>query len=160
MKLHLRLAAILSCLVIAPIDGRAEESHGEHSGGHEFHQNMLAAFVGVSSEDRGDTAFTLGLEYERLLSPSFGLGLVAERAFGDLDFWIYVAPFAFHSGQWKFYAGPGVEDSDEHGSEFLFRLGVEYAFEVGDFEIAPQLDVDFVNGEEVLVLGLVIGKGF
>jgi hypothetical protein len=57
------------------------------------------------------------------------------------------------------YIAPGVEDG-EHGTESLLRLGVEYAFEVGAVEIAPQLAVDFVDGEEVLVLGVVIGKAF
>jgi hypothetical protein len=37
---------------------------------------------------------------------------------------------------------------------------VEYAFEVGDFEISPQFDVDFVDGDQVLVFGLAFGQGF
>jgi len=32
-------------------------------------------------------------------------------------------------------------------------------FEVGRFEIAPQLDVDFVDGDQVLVFGVTIGRG-
>jgi hypothetical protein len=48
----------------------------------------------------------------------------------------------------------------EHGNEFLLRFGVEYAFDIGGFEIAPQIDADFVNGEEVFVFGLTFGKGF
>ena len=78
---------------------------------------------------------------------------------GDLDFWVYALPFAYHSERWKFYVAPGVEDGDE-GSEFLARVGGEYAFAAGTWEISPQLNVDFVDGEEVFVLGLVFGKGF
>ena len=36
----------------------------------------------------------------------------------------------------------------------------EYAFEAGSWEISPELVVDFVDGEDVWVLGLVFGKGF
>ena len=60
----------------------------------------------------------------------------------------------------KFYIAPGIEDSDAHGSESLVRLSAEYAFEKGAWEISPQLAVDFVDGEEVLILGVVFGKGF
>lgn len=45
-------------------------------------------------------------------------------------------------------------------SESLLRLGGEYAYEVGEWEISPQLDWDFVDGEQVWVLGVVFGKGF
>ncbi len=47
-----------------------------------------------------------------------------------------------------------------HGTESLVRLSAEYAFEAGAWEISPQLAVDFVDGEEVLILGFVFGKGF
>ncbi len=53
----------------------------------------------------------------------------------------------------------GIEDSD-HASESLIRVGGEYAFEVGAWEIAPQINVDFVDGEETVVAGVLIGKGF
>ena len=53
----------------------------------------------------------------------------------------------------------GAEDGEE-GSESLMRLGAEYAFEVGAIEVAPQLALDFVGGEKILVLGVVFGKSF
>jgi hypothetical protein len=40
------------------------------------------------------------------------------------------------------------------------RAGVEYSFEVGSFEIAPQFTVDFVDGDAVIVFGAVFAKGF
>ncbi len=73
---------------------------------------------------------------------------------------VYAVPFAYHTGHLKIFIAPGIEDSDHHGREFLLRLGVEYGFEVGNYEIAPQFDIDFVDGEEVLVLGLVIARRF
>ena len=125
---------------------------------HNFHPNSLALFVGVTDEGRHQ-ALALGIEYERRLNESFGVGVLAEHTFGDLDFWVYAVPFAYHTGRWKFYIAPGVEDGD-HGSESLVRVGGEYAFEVGEWEISPQLDVDLVDGDEVFVLGVTFGKGF
>ena len=134
------------------------ESGLDHETTHEFHPNLLALFVGVADEGR-DEALALGIEYERRLNKSFGIGVLAEYTSGDLDFWVFAVPFAYHTGRWKFYVAPGIEDG-EHGSETLVRIGGEYGFEVGAWEIAPQLDVDFVDGDSVLVLGVTFGKGF
>lgn len=131
----------------------------EHGEGHEFHANVIGLFAGVTNDDR-DGAFTLGLEYERRFSEVFGVGAVLERAWGDLDFWLYMVPFSYRAGPWKFYVAPGIEDSEHHGSEFLFRIGLERAFQVGQFEVSPQFNLDFVDGEEVIVLGLVFAKGY
>jgi hypothetical protein len=135
--------------------------HGPNSGHeatHDIHPNFLALFVGITDEGRRE-AITLGIEYERRMNETFGIGLVVEHAFGDLDFWVYAVPFAYHTGRWKFFVAPGVEDGD-HGSEALVRIGGEYAFEFSGWEISPQFDVDFVDGEEVFVLGVAFGKGF
>ena len=126
---------------------------------HEFHRNFVAGFIGVTHEGRRDNGFALGIAYERILNESFGIGVIAEHTFGDFNFWVYAVPFAYRTGRWRMYIAPGVEDGED-STESLVRLGVEYAFEVGRLEIAPQLAVDFVDGEEVLVLGAVIGKGF
>jgi len=135
------------------------ESVSDHEMAHDFHQNLLALFIGVTHEGRRDNGLALGIEYERRLNESFGVGIVAEHTFGDLDFWVYAVPFAYHTGRWKFYIAPGVEEGD-HGNESLVRLGGEYAYEVGAWEISPQLDVDFVGGDQTLVLGVTFGKGF
>lgn len=128
-----------------------------HEATHEFHPNFMGIFFGFTDEGR-DEGFALGFDYERRLNRSFGIGFLAEHTF-DLDLTVYAVPFAFHAGAWKLYAAPGIEDT-EHGSESLVRLGVEYAFEVDAWEIAPQLNVDFVDNDEVYVLGVTIGKGF
>ena len=128
---------------------------------HEFEPNLLAVFVGITSEDRRDNGLAVGLEYERRLSKSFGIGALAERTFGDIDTWVFAAPFAYHTGPWKFYAGPGFENADETDeNEFLVRVGAEYGFEVGSWEIAPQVDLDFVDSDAVFVFGVTFGKGF
>ena len=108
-----------------------------------------------------ERAPTLGIEYERRLNQKFGLGFTLERAFGDLDFDVYVAGVAYHSGPWKYFLGAGIEKSDHHhGNESLIRIGLERAFEVGSLEIAPQISVDFVDGDAVIVFGAVFAKGF
>ncbi len=116
----------------------------------------------MTSEARREKALTYGVEYERRLTSSVGLGLILEHANGDLNFTIAAVPFAYHTGHWKFYAAPGVEFSDDDNeTEFLMRFGVEYGFEIGNnFELSPQVDVDFVDGEVVTVIGLTLGYGF
>ena len=121
--------------------------------------NMLSLFVGITDETRRDKGATLGLEYERRLDATLGVGLVAEYVFGDLNFSIFAVPLFFHTGRWKFQIAPGVEDSDL-GTEFLLRIGGDYGFEVGRWEIAPGIDVDFVDGDVVPVVGVIIGRGF
>ena len=150
--------AVISTPAVYAAEGE-HESSSEHESTHDFHRNILALFVGVTHEERRENGAALGIEYERRLNESFGVGLVAEHTFGDLDFWVYAVPFAYHTGRWKLFIAPGVEDTDR-GSESLVRLGGEYAYEVGTWEISPQLIVDFVDGEQVLVLGVTIGKGF
>jgi len=151
------LLAMCAPFVLAQTD--EHEANLDHETTHDFHPNLLALFVGVTYEGSSENDLALGIEYERRLNESFGVGVLAEHTFGDLDFWVYAVPFAYHTGRWKFYVAPGVEDG-KHGSESLVRLGGEYAFEVGAWEISPQLDVDFVDGDEVLVLGVTFGKGF
>ena len=72
---------------------------------------------------------------------------------------MYAVPIGFRAGRWKLYIAPGIEDGN-HSTESLLRLGAEYAFEVDGFEIAPQLAVDLVDGENVIVLGVVFARGF
>jgi hypothetical protein len=139
----------------------AEEAHGDAAahGAHEPH-HTLGIFIGNSTEDRREEAragATLGIEYEYRFAPEYGVGLVLEHVAGDLDVNVLAVPFAYHRGPWKFYAAPGFEGG--HGrTEALLRVGVEYGFHVGGFEISPQVDLDFVSGERVFVIGLVFAR--
>ena len=132
----------------------------EHEQEHHFHRNSLFGFFGVSGEDRRERAGTLAIEYERRFNQRWGLAAGVERAFGDLDFTVFTVPVVFHTGKWALFAGPGVEKPDDHGSEFLVRVGVSYEFEAGNWLLAPKFNVDFVDGDAVLVGGLAIGFGF
>ena len=165
---RLRLLFALLCTVCtAPLYAQTDDHEsGEHetASGHEsdhgHHKNFLAFFVGVAHAGRRDNAGSLGVGYERHLTKSFGIGVLAEHTFGDDEFTVYAVPFTYRVDRWKFYIAPGIEESDAHGTESLVRLSAEYAFEAGTWEIAPQVAVDFVDGDEVLVLGVVFGKGF
>lgn len=146
------------CAPLAFAQTQEHEAESAHEATHDFHRNFVSGFVGITDEG-SESGPTLGIAYERLLNESFAVGLIAEHTFDELDFWLYAASFAYRTGQWKWYIAPGVADG-EHNTESLLRLGVEYAFEIGAVEIAPHLAMDFVDGEEAIVLGVVIGKAF
>ncbi|GAB5413403.1 MAG: hypothetical protein Cons2KO_10060 [Congregibacter sp.] len=135
--------------------GEIAQAQPSHHGDFEPH-HTVGVFLGDTTEDRRD-GVTLGLEYEYRASTKWGLGLTAEHVAGDFDTNVLVLPVAHHRGPWKFYAGPGVEFADE-GEEPLFRAGVEYGFHLGEFEVSPQIDVDFVDGERLIVFGVVIAR--
>ena len=136
------------------------ESSSGHETAHEPHKNVVSFFAWVTHEGRRKNGVALGVGYERLLNESFGIGVLAEHTFGDADITVYAVAFTYRVDRWKFYKAPGIEGSDAHGTESLVRLSAEYAFEAGTWEISPQVAVDFVDGDEILILGVVFGKGF
>ena len=127
---------------------------------HDYELNTAGVFVGMTGDGRRENGFTLALVYERRFSESFGLGFEAERVFGDLEFWVAAVPFAFHYQAWKFFAGPGLEMPDDDDNQWLLRIGGEYAFEAGRWEIAPTLAVDFVDSDTEIIGGLGFLYGF
>ena len=138
-----------------------ESSDAEHGEGHHRHKNTVAGFIGITGEDRRDRAITVGIDYTRWLTPTMGIAIAAEHAFGDLDFTVVAAPLVFRFGQWDFFAGPGWEFPDHNdGSEFLIRAGTEYIFQQPGYEIAPRVMLDFIDGDVVIVAGLAVGFGF
>ena len=157
------LSALLTSLFVGlfcSVPAMCEESEGRAGeSAHEEHErNMIGIFTGYTFEDRRD-GFALGIEYERRFSKSFGVGALVEHTFGDFDADVFSVPFAYHTGRWKTYIGPGIEDSED-GSDGLVRIGVEYGFEVRTWEVSPQVDIDFVDGDEVFVIGVTFGTGF
>lgn len=140
----------------------AEEHHGESGSGHGhgYHTHTLGGFIGRAQEGR-ENAPAIGIEYEYRFNERFGIGAVGEYTGDKADFWVLAIPFGFHFGHLKTYIAPGIEKSDEHTEE-LIRVGAEYAFPISDdgWEIAPQINVDFVDGEEIWVFGVLIAKGF
>lgn len=160
------LVALLTLAFIGAGPGRlqAQEHESEsgessqHHAGH--HKNHVAVFVGAIDEHE-ETAFSLGLDYERRLSRVFGIGVLTHYAFGDVRSFALAAPIFLHATErLKFSLAAGYEDANHEDRETLIRLGVEYGFEVGRLTMAPMFAVDFVEDEEILVLGVNIGRGF
>lgn len=133
-------------------EGESSE-HGDES------KNEIAVFLGATHERRRDNSGAVGLEYERRLNETFGIGALAEFTAGGSDFWVYAIPLTIHSDRWKFVVAPGIEYADGR-SERLFRLGAAYELESGGMKIMPGLNLDFVGGEVVLIVGVSFGMGF
>lgn len=151
-------AALVLLAASAPLSAGAAEP--EYDQEHVTHPNLVGVFAGFTGEVRRERSLSLGLEYYRRLNDSFGVGALVERASGDRDFWIAAVPFGWHLGHWKLYVAPGIEHEEGHGDHALLRLGVEYAFEFGKYEVAPQVDIDFIEGDTVVVMGVTVGIGF
>ena len=165
---QLRLSlAVLFVVFVLPVYAQSVEhepsghdSAASQESSDPSHKNVVSFFAGITHADRRKNGAALGVAYERILNDSISIGIFAEHTFGDADFTVYAVPFAYRIDRWKFFVAPGIEDSAEHGTESLVRVAAEYAFEVGSWEISPQLALDFVDSDEVLILGVVFGKGF
>ncbi len=142
-------------------EGHHEGEHeGHHEGEHETHKNILGVFLGMTHEGRRENATALGIEYERRFSDHFSSGLIVEHTFGDADFWVTAVPFYYRTGPWRLGVAPGVESSEE-GDEALLRFSAGYEFLLGGgWDITPVVNVDLVDGEDVWVIGVAVGKGF
>ncbi len=152
MRMSTVLAFVLA--VLGPEFAVAsEEGHeAEHS------KNVIAGFIGLTHERR-ENGLALGIEYERKLTESVGIGLLAERTWGDFDFWVVAAPVYFGTDTWRFGIGPGVEYADD-STKGLVRAAIAYEFAGEKLHYAPGLAIDFVDGEQVYVLGIAVGLGF
>ncbi|EAQ98870.2 outer membrane beta-barrel protein [Congregibacter litoralis] len=159
------LTILLSASALAE-DASQSEVHGSvhesssHHGGLGFPHHTLGVFFGDTTETRRNQGFTLGLEYEYRVNEQFGVGAILEHVGGDFHTNVAVVPLAYHRGPWKLYAGPGIEDSEEEGSAFLLRVGLEYGFHVGKYELSPQIDVDFVDNEHLFIFGVTVARPF
>lgn len=152
------------------------EGAEEHGEAHPDYKNGLALFLGVTDEPGHGTDGTVGLEYTYELSERWGIGGILDYAGPDQRN-LVVAPAVFWSpwgGGLTFLAAPGVEfhngrgeaehhllksEGDEEGDPdetfFVMRFGVAYWFHVGSrYGIAPAVDLDLVDGEEVWVYGV------
>lgn len=148
----------------------AESGHGEF-------RNEIGLFLGNTRKSNQD-AFTVGLEYLRVLGGPFSLGVFTERVSSAHEraylvgagLWFEVLP---HLG---ITVGGGVEreefDEPEHGAEGehhedktigLLRVGGSYAVHLGSegrWVIAPQAYLDISQGNDAWVLGASLGYTF
>jgi hypothetical protein len=154
---HRLLIVIIGCcfiLLAIPLGGSAQ-SEKDVDPFEPLHYMRL--FVGGTYED-DDTGFSMGGEYEYRFRKLFGLGPMAEYTAGVFDSWVLGVPFILHPHDgWVLLAAPGVEIADGE-TEFLFRIGGAYEFEVGEkLSIAPEINIDFTEGEQKFVFGLAFG---
>ena len=152
-KLLLTRSALLLCSVCCSVTAYTAD---EEQLGHEA--NEIAVFIGLTHARRDNDA-ALGLEYERRIDESLGIGVLAERTWGDFDFWVFAIPLTLHVDRWKIILAPGFEESGGH-TERLVRVAVGYEFETSKAKVTPSLSVDFVDDEAVFVLGVAFGFGF
>lgn len=127
------------------------------------HRNQLALFLGGTDyEDR--VAFTVGLDYERRLGERFGVGVLADWALGGEGREFVLAPAVFYRPlpRLRLDVATGIErNTVEKEVAFLLRLGVDYDFELNErWSVAPNLNVDLVEGETVFVFGAELGYRF
>lgn len=173
-----------------PEEDRQEHEAESHAAGeatehkeHEFHRHHLSVFLGATTADvevhggegnagtqsgggeaGGETERTteasIGLDYEYRLSRLLGIGFLFDYVGGDARASVAGIPVFLHpAGGLKLLAAPGLEHH-EGENEFLVRLGLGYQFDIGRWAITPGASVDFVDGDEVYIYGLYIGRGF
>jgi hypothetical protein len=161
-----------------PANETRQEEHGEEPGGRHLHKNDFAIFVGATDEHGHDTELTLGLDYRRQVANGLFVGVLFDYAGGEMRNSVLAATLTwFPVGRLFVTAAPGIEfhqgrspnpgcgcggtlkseepgASDKDATYFLFRLGVGWQFPIGqNFGVAPNVNVDFVNNEKVLVYG-------
>ncbi|MBL9173963.1 MAG: hypothetical protein JNL10_10555 [Verrucomicrobiales bacterium] len=117
-----------------------------------------------TSEEEGETetGVALGMEYEYRFARHWGTGLLAEGILSahPRDA-ILVVPLNWHPWEWlKLSAAPGVEFVTDGPEQFVMRLGAAYEFELGAFNIAPEVSVDLSRNAQTLVYGLSVGRRF
>ena len=149
---------------------RAQEQASEEEG-HEY-DNAVAVFLGGvthngSDGDPNESGFGVGLEYARLVTSRFSVGLLGEYASTDAERDFIVAlPFYGHiTESLLLVAAPGVEFASEEGHEereanFLMRFGTIYEFVIDKWVLAPQVNADVVSGRWTLVYGVSFAMGF
>ena len=151
-----------------------EESAGTHEEEHHGHDNAVALFLGGATHLGSDghsneSGFALGLEYARRVASRLKIGLLAEYASIDQrkDYIFALPLFALVTEKLALVAAPGVEFAtheegghEEEETEFLFRFGTIYEFELDNWAIGPQIYADRVDGHWTLVYGVSLGIAF
>ena len=150
-------------------DEPGAESHGHATHG----PNEIGVLIGITAggvdEEGGkeSSTGTIGLEYRRRLSRLVGVGILFEYAGGVRRDHVGIVPVTFMLGSHaQLIAGAGWERSYgtevfAGGYEFVGRLGFGYSIGlVPGNTIRPEINVDFVDNEELVVVGASIGWGF
>jgi hypothetical protein len=161
MKGRMLLVGTLLALLLPPVLPAQEHEaagHGTAQQGEEHSfKNAVGLFLGASTHlDTDDTGFTVGADYERLISYPWGAGLIVDFASSNIerDF-IVAVPLYFHPIHWlRLSAAPGMElaghsepghDTETH-TEFLVRAGAEAEIVLGPAHaLAAAFKVDWAG---------------
>ena len=168
-----RLGCLLLFGLLAPLPAGADESASGEAGvpltpsedeaAEEFHRNHVAVLVGGTLEfEEHETlgGVTVGLDYEYRVNEIIGIGAVAEYAGQDLDATTLLGVVDIHL--WRGLAaqtGPGVEFIDDEDL-FVYRVGLLYEFEIGEYTLSPQVHMDMTDEERATIFVLAAGFPF
>ena len=154
------LALLLAGTATTGLAAEAHDSESGHGG-----RNEIALFIGSTQSeehegDRDDPQFTLGVDYERILTDHFGVGLLADFVFeGHREVLLGVPLFLHAPHGLTFQYAPGwhkVKDSGESGG--VLRLGLLWGFDVKRIRLVPAVFYDIAKEDNLWVLGLNIAK--
>jgi len=157
-----RIQSFLLCVILLIIPFvvlTIEPAYSEESD-NITHRHHVALFLG-NTQDGSENGFSVGIDYEYRLTELFGIGGLVEYADGDFDSWVAAIPLFIHPYKgFVLLVAPGLEYEDSE-DEFLVRTGIAYEIEFGEkWTISPELNVDFVDGEEKFVYGVSVGLKF
>ncbi len=146
------------CLGVCSLTARAEEPHHGDSEEWSHARNKLELFLGATHVE-SDDEFSVGLTYEYRINETFGLGGLVEYTDG-VGTWLWALPVFIHPVEpWRLVVAPGLELEGSE-DEFLLRIGVAYEWEFGEWSVAPELNLDFVDSETNEVFGVSFGRRF
>ena len=123
--------------------------------------NHVSLFAGGNTSHK-HTYFALGMEYERKVTESFGLGFLSDLTFSHPKSVVYAVPFFYHPmPEWKLFIAPGMLREKGENS-FNMRGGLAYDYEVGGgFTVGPTVSVEYGTIHTLhWVYGIAFGMGF
>lgn len=131
-------------------------------------KNELALFVGATRERGEDPNTSFGIDYVRVLSTHWAVGVIFDYAGDQLRETVFAAAVYWRPWhRWSLIAGPGIErhrrreDGGGIESYALFRVGVVREFELSErWRVAPTVNLDFVDGDRVWVYGVEFVRAF
>jgi len=163
MKVNYKMILVWAGLSLSASPLLAEEAGHHHHGAE--HKNIIGVFVGATKSENSTDA-TFGVEYERKLTPQFGLGaayeVIPDAHEGEgVSIALAAAYWHPHAG-WRVGAGIGQEtiQGTHSVSNTLTRLTAEYDFHVMGYGVAPTISFDSADGISSQAFGISIGRGF
>ncbi len=172
------LGLAISCSVLAADTARAQDLDHEGEAEHLHRNEFLFIFAGTYEAAKAHNIFTLGVEYERMITERIGVVGTLEYLPSE-DAWVVVFPVAVGIvGGLKVFGGPGMEilsrrdSAAEHGTQdsssgggaenlFLVRIGAAYIFDLGGrLSLVPNVSIDLVSEEHGWTHAVVYGVSF